>query len=368
MNIPGILQALRDAGNLRTLPHDSRGMGVVDLSSNDYLGLGADERLRESLLAYALEHRLPVTASASRLLSAWQDEYAATERLLSELYGGRGALLFNSGYHANTGLVSALANRDTLVVADRLVHASIIDGITLSRAKCLRFRHNDYDHLEQILSEKGSAFADVLIIAESVYSMDGDKADIDRLAEIKRAHRGAMLYVDEAHAFGVEGPGGLGLCCGKDVDVAVGTFGKAAGSVGAFAVMAPEVRDFVINRARSFIFSTALPPACAAWSRLLVEKIVGMDDERERLRSLGRALSRMLATPHQGHIQPLVVGDAAKAVELSRRLMAEGVKALPIRTPTVPAGTERLRFSLSAALTDEDMAKVALALAKTGIR
>lgn len=367
MNFESTLRALESAGNMRAIPADTATSAIIDMSSNDYLGLGTDKATRRMLLEYALEHDLPVTSSASRLLSAYQREYALTESLLESLYHGRKALLFNSGYHANTGLVSALADRDTLIVADKLVHASIIDGIVLSRAQCVRFRHNDYDHLEKILTDKGKQYANVLIVAESVYSMDGDTADIARLAELKHSHPSALLYIDEAHAFGVEGKHGIGLAADKDADVIVGTFGKALGSVGAFAVMSATLKQFIINKARSFIFSTALPPVNAAWSRLLIEKMTGMDKEREHLRRICAMLATMLGSATGGHIQPWLVGDASKAVELSRMLMAEGVKVLPIRTPTVPAGTERLRFSLSAALTGNDMLTVQRALTKCGI-
>lgn len=346
------LDELSASGNLRAIPGDTPA-GLVDLSSNDYLGLAVRDDLRDAFLDEC-GGRLPLmTSSASRLLAGSQSSYDRFESLLRDLYGAP-ALTFNSGYHANTGLVSSLADRSTLIVADRLVHASIIDGIKLSGAPFVRFRHNDYDHLEKILADKGRDYSDILIIAESVYSMDGDRADIGRLVDIKRLTPGAMLYIDEAHAVGVEGRHGLGMVEDAglvgDVDVIVGTLGKALASVGAYAVVSPLIRRFVVNKARSLIFSTALPPANMLWSAFIMERVPSMTAERDRLRSLGRRLAAILRLDRSSHIAPLVVGNPHDAVALSARLADEGFKVLPIRVPTVPPGTDRLRFSLSAAL------------------
>ncbi len=346
------LEELSASGNLRAIPGDTPA-GLVDLSSNDYLGLAVRDDLRDAFLGEC-GGRLPLmTSSASRLLAGSQSSYDRFESLLRDLYGAP-ALTFNSGYHANTGLVSSLADRSTLVVADRLVHASIIDGIKLSGAPFVRFRHNDYDHLERILADKGRDYSDILIIAESVYSMDGDRADIGRLVDIKRSTPGALLYIDEAHAVGVEGRHGLGMVEDAglvgDVDVIVGTLGKALASVGAYAVVSPLIRRFVVNKARSLIFSTALPPANMLWSAFIMERVPSMTAERDRLRSLGRRLAAILRLDRSSHIAPLVVGNPHDAVALSTRLADEGFKVLPIRVPTVPPGTDRLRFSLSAAL------------------
>lgn len=346
------LDELSASGNLRAIPGDTPA-GLVDLSSNDYLGLAVRDDLRDAFLDEC-GGRLPLmTSSASRLLAGSQSSYDRFESLLRDLYGAP-ALTFNSGYHANTGLVSSLADRSTLIVADRLVHASIIDGIKLSGAPFVRFRHNDYDHLEKILADKGRDYSDILIIAESVYSMDGDRADIGRLVDIKRSTPGAMLYIDEAHAVGVEGRHGLGMVEDAglvgDVDVIVGTLGKALASVGAYAVVSPLIRRFVVNKARSLIFSTALPPANMLWSAFIMERVPSMTAERDRLRSLGRRLAAILRLDRGSHIAPLVVGNPRDAVALSARLADEGFKVLPIRVPTVPPGTDRLRFSLSAAL------------------
>lgn len=351
---------------MRNIPQESLAGGdIVDLSSNDYLGLASRPELQAEFFSRDGVCSIPMTSSASRLLAGRQDEYACLEAFLSDLYG-RPALLFNSGYHANVGMVSAIArSASTLIVADKLVHASIIDGITLSKSRFTRFRHNDMAHLESIIEKESSGYGLTLVVVESVYSMDGDMADITELVAIKRRHPGVMLYVDEAHAFGVVGERGLGLCRGtegyEDVDVVVGTFGKACASMGAFCAVSGELRQFFVNRSRSFIFSTALPPMVVAWTQFIISKMLDMDAERERLKALGLRLHEMLSPLSPGfaitpsHIQPLVVGSPVRAVELSAKLMEHGFKVLPIRVPTVPPGTDRLRISLSAALSMADV-------------
>lgn len=369
MEIRDYLQKLHEEGNYREIPTVGP-LTVTDFSTNDYMGFGQDAELQAKFFADPISATVPMTSSAARLLAPRQIEYTNLEVFLSLLYKKRrgddtAALLFNSGYHANTGLISSIATPGTLIVADKLVHASIIDGIVLSRAPFTRFRHNDFDHLEQILKSKAADHRQVLVIVESVYSMDGDRADIERLIELKRLYPNVMLYVDEAHAFGVLGPKGLGLGAGSsapaEIDITVGTFGKAAASMGAFAIVGRDMRDYLVNTARSFIFSTALPPMQTAWTRFTLGNLVQKDNRREHIARLGVQLREVLGkyTDHPieaSHIQPLIVGDPHKAVELSRQLLSRyGIKALPIRRPTVPAGTERLRFSLSAAMLPRDI-------------
>ncbi len=354
-----ILNRLEAEGNLRAIPASTEGK-IVDFSTNDYMGLAERTELREKFFNLEEHRLLPMSSSASRLLASCQIEHNRLEQTLEELYG-RPALLFNSGYHANTGIIPALAEGNTLIVADKLSHASIIDGMVLSRTKFTRFPHNDYDRLERIVNDAEGKYERILIVTESVFSMDGDRSDIARLADIKRRHKNTMLYIDEAHAFGVEGKYGLGLShdspAFQDVDVVIGTFGKAAASAGAFASVTSTVKNYLINRARSFIFSTALPPMTSAWTRFMVETLTEMEDERHHLRHLSQLLHVALHINggEPSHIAPLITGDSRQAIELSEKLKALGYKALPIRTPTVPVGTERLRFSLSASMTDRDI-------------
>lgn len=377
MEINEYLQHLKDTGDYRSILLETKG-DVVDFSTNDYMGIAADGELRERFFADPAARNLPMSSSASRLLASRQIDYFNLETFLRLLYGkycggDRAALLFNSGYHANTGLVSSLAADDTYIIADRLVHASIIDGIVLSRAPFARFRHNDYSHLEQLIERHKDEKKKILVIVESVYSMDGDSADIERLIEIRRRYPQVMLYVDEAHAFGVRGPRGLGLVAAssapQEVDVIVGTFGKAAGSMGAFAITSGPVREFLVNTARSFIFSTALPPMQAAWTRFALGALLSAERRRAHLQWLAEKLQKVLqkystAPIAVSHIQPLVIGDSRKVVELSHKLLnIYGLKALPIRRPTVPPGTERLRISLSASLNGREIEELDRALA-----
>ena len=359
------LSQLRAEGNFRSIPREVSA-GVVDFTSNDYLGIASRPEFQAEFFASDASRLIPLTSSASRLLSGEQDHYEVLETKLERLYG-KPALIFNSGYHANVGLISALVDKDTLILADKLVHASIIDGYKMTDATMVRFRHNDMKHLEMLLASRASKFARVLIVVESVYSMDGDSPDLSALVRLKEAYPNSLLYVDEAHAFGAVGRQGLGLCkeqgVVEKVDVIVGTLGKAAASSGAFAVMSPMIKDYAINAARSFIFSTALPPICCAYTSFLIDKIVLMDEERAHLAELGRLLAEKLQplTPVEltpSHIIPFIVGSSQKALSLSRALLDRGVKVLPIRKPTVPAGTERLRISLSASMTHEDIDKL----------
>jgi putative 8-amino-7-oxononanoate synthase/2-amino-3-ketobutyrate coenzyme A ligase len=356
---------LRRSGNFRSIPADSTRSEVIDLSSNDYLGIAARPELQAGFLKSEANRRIPLTSSASRLLAAPQQEYALLEDMLSKLYG-KPALVMNSGYHANTGILSALASEPgTVILADRLVHASMIDGMVLSRARFRRFPHNDLNRLEAMIQAERAASRRIIVAVESVYSMDGDSADIEALMELRKLYPEVLLYVDEAHGVGACGPQGLGLCAATgrldEVDILIGTFGKALASSGAFCIASAELRDYIINRARSFIFSTSLPPLCCAWTRYVIERMTGMDAERQHLAALAAALREGIASIDPAaagtasHIQPFVTGDARRAVELSAKLLDEGFKVLPIRTPTVPPGTERLRISLSAALTTDQI-------------
>lgn len=348
-----ILQELERSGNRRRLPAAESDAGIVDLSSNDYLGLGTDIALRKEFYAQPEVGGLMLSASASRLLAGAQDEFYRLESTLERLYG-RPALLYNSGYHVNTGIIPAIADAipGTVVVADKLVHASIIDGIRLSGSKFERFRHNNLNHLETLLMRHADAPC-IIVAVESVYSMDGDSPDLESLIALKQRWPQMLLYVDEAHGVGVCGADGLGLAAHLEgVDILIGTYGKALASVGAFAILADEsLKQFLINRSRPLIFSTALPPLNIAWSRFVMERLAGMEPRRQHLRALERILGA------ESHIIPFIVGDAERAVSMSRQLLDGGFKVLPIRTPTVPPGTERLRISLSASLTEEEIAR-----------
>lgn len=359
-----VLKELRAESRFRMIPVHRSPNEWLDLCSNDYMGLSRyDSQLK---LQFGDCSDAVFSASASRLLSLSQDVPLNLENYLHSLYGNP-ALLFNSGYHANTGIVSSLNVGDTLFVADKLVHASMIDGLMAGRCKFRRFPHNDIIALQKILEQEASVHDRIVVMAESIYSMDGDKAPLRELAALRGRYENVLLYVDEAHAFGVRGEKGLGLCeelgILADVDILVGTLGKAACSVGAFCIVPKVLKDYFINCARSFIFSTALPPVNIAWSCLTIGKLLEMSKEREYLKEISREVHERIA--HQDNdtpIVPLHVGDAAKAIDISCRLADAGILALPIRRPTVPPGTERIRFSLNAGLKRDDLNKLFNAL------
>ena len=345
------LEQIRQAGNFRTIPGNSD--LLIDFSSNDYLGLATDKSIYRRFLEGGVEHFAP-TSSASRLLASEQSAYTALENTLECAYDNRfKALVFNSGYHANV-----------VILADKLVHASIIDGMKLGGGVFARFAHNDVEALERLILKYRSGNKPIMVVVESVYSMDGDQAPIDDIIALKHKYGNILLYVDEAHALGVCGYSGLGVTFDKDMDIIVGTFGKALAGQGAFILSDSTIRDYLVNTARSFIFSTALPPLIIAWNEYAFKKALTMDTEREHLSRLSQLLQSILGTPHSGHIQPLIVGDAARTVRLSQELRSLGFSGVAIRTPTVPAGTERIRFSLSASLTDEDITNLGRALTK----
>lgn len=358
-----ILEQLGNEGRLRRIPPDRSGAALTDLCSNDYMGLArrAGEWMDEF---HGRFPRVAMTSSASRLLARDQEVSLQFEAFLERLYG-RPALLFNSGWHANTGLIAALSTRGTLWLTDRLIHASAIDGLRMASAEFRRFPHNDMVALRAAVEKYHADFDRIIIMVESVYSMDGDMADLKALASIKNEFNGVMLYVDEAHAVGAIGPEGAGLAAAtgtvNDIDVLVGTLGKACASAGAFAVTDATLKSYLINTARSFIFSTALPPVNNAWSLFMMEKLRMMDSARERLAALSRRFRDGIEEitgrpcPSRSAIVPMITGDSFKAVAISRALEDAGILALPIRRPTVPPGGERIRFSLNATLPDTEI-------------
>jgi 8-amino-7-oxononanoate synthase len=354
----------------------------LNLASNDYLGFGCDAELRRSFYRSLAENDsfadTGLTASASRLLSGNHPAYAALEGLLESAYGeGKRALVLSSGYHANIGILPALAGRGDLILSDRLNHASLLDGIRLSRAEHVRYRHGDMGHLGELLTARRRAAGRAFIVTESIFSMDGDCADLRTLACLARKFD-ALLYVDEAHAVGVRGPRGLGLCeesgALADIDILVGTFGKALASFGAFVISDAVIHDTLVNTMRPLIFTTALPPVLVHWSRHVLSQVLGADERRARLaantalfrRELAR---RSLPAPGETHIVPLLVGADQAAVALSERLKQNGYLAPPIRPPTVAEGTARLRFSLGAGMDATELGALAehIALAREGL-
>ena len=348
------------------------GKKMVNLSGNDYLGLGSNGSLRECFWNFFGKDRrsreLALTSSSSRLLTGSSPACTRLEETLSRWYGGRAALVFNSGWHANTGILPALAGKRDLILADKLVHASLIDGMRLAESEFFRYRHLDMDHLEALLNDRRDKYDRVFIVTESVFSMDGDEANLRKLAELKKRFDG-ILVVDEAHAVGVRGPEGQGLAAEAgvldEIDVLVGTFGKALGSTGAYAITAAETKDFLINKMRSFIFTTALPPVILNWSCFAVEQAKTMTSERAKLRRMGvklreifRKIDEERTIPGVSQIVPWITGGEEAAAALAAHWREKGYLVFPIRVPTVPRGQARLRISLSAALPEETVEKL----------
>jgi 8-amino-7-oxononanoate synthase len=364
-----IIAGLKKTGHCRSLPAiGSR--DTLDLSSNDYLGIGSDEGFKQQFRKLVNSRNYRFGAGGSRLLSGNSKECSHLEAIIGYAYQQRSCLVFNSGYHVNMGILPALTAKQDLIIADKLVHASLIDGSRLSRATLLRYRHLDYDHLEKLLVVNREKYEKVFIVSESVFSMDGDVTDLRRLVDIKQRF-GCYLYLDEAHAVGILGQKGLGVAedCYliNEIDFLIGTFGKALASVGAFVVCDNLFKEVLVNSSRSFIYSTALPPVNLAWSAYVFEKIQSMSEQRKRLSEYGQRFALLLGVPSKSHILPYVVGDASRAVSLSETLMKKGFRVLPVRPPTVPAGSSRLRFSLRADLQFEQLEELAEILKKENL-
>lgn len=365
-----ILENLRKENRLRSIPIPGSD-SLIDLSGNDYLGLAASSESFLKEFSQFCPHP-QFSSSASRLLSQRQECHLALEEYLQSLYG-KSALLYNSGYHANVGTIGALAGLPgTLFVADKLIHASIIDGLKICGAEFKRFPHNDISRLISILEKESPLHDQVVLIVESIYSMDGDEAPINDMVALKSRFPNVLLYVDEAHAFGVRGERGLGLCeelgILPKIDILIGTLGKAAASSGAFVICDEIIKSLLINISRPFIFSTALPPVNVAWSHLMIKKIVEANNLRLRLHSLSHRFKSIIEEEtgiiicSTSQIIPFMTGDASTAIEMASQLREENILALPIRRPTVPPGGERIRFSLSAVLTINQIEKAAIAV------
>jgi 8-amino-7-oxononanoate synthase len=343
----------------------------LNLSGNDYLGLAANRELVEAFYQRidpaTLVERFGPGAAASRLMTGNSGLYDQLEGRLAALYGKERCLVFNSGYHGNAGILPALAQKGDLIVADKLCHASLIDGMRLSMARTLRYNHLDYRHLEEILEKKRNQYSQVFLVSEAVFSMDGDTADLHRLVALKKKYR-CCLYLDEAHAVGVLGRQGLGLAeqegCIRDIDLLFGTFGKALGGIGGFVACSGTIGDYLVNRARTLIYTTGLPPVCLNWLLFVLDRVVSMESERERLQVLATKVRRDcsehgLTTGGSTQIIPIIIGESDKTVAAAEKLRQQGFWVTAVRPPTVPDKTARLRLSLTADMCEEDLTPLA---------
>ena len=375
------LEKRREQGLLRTLkpvesPVNGRiiveGREYVDFSSNDYLGLSGHPAIKAAALA-AME-KYGTSSSASRLLTGDLRIHHELEERVAIFKGKEAALLFNSGYQANVGIAAALYGKDDAIFMDRLCHASLIDGAALSGAKVFRFRHNDAQHLAALLEVNRLKFSEALVVTESVFSMDGDVAPLPELVEVKQRFNCQML-VDEAHATGIFGPGGAGLVeaggLTPQVEIIMGTFGKALGGFGAYVAASHEIIATLVNACRSFIYTTALPPMVVAGNIAAIELVCADPGRGAQLLGLSGEFRKLLeqgGLPVRGSSQivPVVLGDAARTVRASEMLKDAGFWVAPIRPPTVPEGESRLRFSLTSRMDQGQIVQVARAAVNAG--
>lgn len=357
------LAELAAAGLRRQLrTHDP---ALIDVASNDYLGLSRHPALVERACQWTQRHG--AGSRASRLVTGTGAELLALEERLARFKGTEAALIFATGYQLNSSVLPALlelgqGKHEPLVFTDRLNHASLHAG--LAGVRQIRFRHNDLAHLETLLEKHTGTTR--WIVTESVFSMDGDVADVAALSALAERH-GAYLYLDEAHATGVLGPQGAGLSQGR-ATVTMGTLGKALGGAGAYVAGSRALIDWLINRCGGFIYSTAPAPAALGALDAALDLVPHMDAERARLVRMGDALRAALhargfdTLASTTQIVPAVLGDAARALAAAEKMRETGILVVAIRPPTVPAGSARLRFSLSAALTDSQFERVLAAV------
>ena len=349
----GLLRSLRPAVSRMPGRICIQDRDLIDLSSNDYLGLSAHPALKQAAQEAIDTHG--TGTCASRLLSGSLQLHHALEERVAQFKGKPSALVFNSGYQGNVGILAALCQQGDVILCDRLSHASCLDGARLSGARLMRYRHNDLEHLAHLLHKTEGRFQQRLVVTESVFSMDGDLAPLREIVALKHRHA-FLLFVDEAHATGIFGEQGSGLVAAQglvdQVDLIMGTFSKALGSFGAYLACSGNTRDFLVNTCRSLIYSTALPPGVIVANHAALDVIQSEPERRKTLLNRaswlrGALQDRGLECGGQSQIIPIVVGDAVRALEQSQALLEQGFWTLPIRPPTVAAGQSRLRLSLT---------------------
>jgi len=328
------------------------GKQYINFSSNDYLGLSNHPKLIERSNAFASSYGVGV--GASRLVTGTHLIHEHIESELAKVFGTESAILFNSGYQANTSILPAVADRNSLILADKNIHNSLIQGALLSRATFKRYDHNDYDHLEKLLIKAQKRdYNRIWIVSETVFSMDGDRNNVDRLIALSNKYN-SLLYSDDAHALGVLGTNGLGLNFGKEgIEISLGTFGKSFGSFGAFAACSNQMKDYLINFAGGFIYSTALPPNVIGAIEAGLEIIPIMNKERKQLlENIGYIKIKLNelgfdTLDSNSQIIPIIIGSESETIELSNRLKENGLWVSAIRPPTVKENASRLRITLS---------------------
>ncbi|MDJ0598199.1 MAG: 8-amino-7-oxononanoate synthase [Crocosphaera sp.] len=355
------LQEREKSNNLRQLnsvyPKDAvtvikNGKSLINFSSNDYLGLSKHPKIIAASQDYLNQYGTGSTAS--RLVTGTYDIHEKLEQKLAKLCGKESALLFNTGFQANTTIIPTLVNQQSLILCDRLIHSSLLQGILLSKAQWKRYKHNDLNHLDKLLQKAIlQGYNRILIVTETVFSMEGDRSDVDALIQLSQQYN-TLLYLDDAHALGIMGEKGMGLTANKSgIDISLGTFGKAIGSFGAFITTSKLMRDYLINCCPGFIYTTALPPAVIGSIDAAFDIIPRLDQERKYLlQQVNYVQNKLKNLGYQvlnsnSPIIPVIIGDEMQALNLSQYLEKNGILATAIRPPTVPKNTARIRLVLS---------------------
>lgn len=366
------INKLKEKDNFRSVSHIEEKYGkylsidskkMLNFSSNDYLNLSTNrELINEFIEKYQNNNEFIFSSTSSRLLTGTSKIYNRLEKNLAKLFKKDSCLIFNTGYQCNLGVISSLLNRDDVIFSDKLNHASIIDGMKLSSAEFYRYKHLDYINLEEQLKKYRNKYKKALIISESVFSMDGDIADIKKLIELKKKYN-ALLMIDEAHAFGIFGENLAGISDKEnlldDVDIITATLGKSFASMGAFCVADNSIIDYLINKANSFIFSTAIPSVNIMWSNFLIEeKFHTAKIQANKLKLLIKKANVYISPEGQTQIIPIIIGENNKTIKISEELRNKGFYILPVRPPTVPVNTSRLRLSLTSDITIEEFESV----------
>ncbi|HON57060.1 MAG TPA: pyridoxal phosphate-dependent aminotransferase family protein [bacterium] len=356
------LEKLKKSGLYRTLKNIKRianskiiinNRELIDFSSNDYLGFSAHPQVIENCIKCI--NTYGIGAGAARLMSGNNEIYCILENLLKNLFGKERALIFGSGFLTNSTVIPAITNKNDLIISDKLAHSSIIHGIKSSDAQHHRFKHNDMNSLESILKKYRQNFKNCWIITESIFSMDGDICPLNDLIYLKEKYN-CFLYLDESHSFGLFADNGAGLAkqlnCADKIEIIMATFSKAVGSYGGFIVSSHSICEYLINKARGFIFSTALPPVTLIAT---ITSIKLFSEERERIINFNKLVqythallkSKIINTPSASQIIPIIIGDAQKTIQIAESLISNGFYVLAIRPPTVPQNTARIRISIN---------------------
>lgn len=377
-----LLQELQDNSSLRELrgiEHmgkfiNFQNQKLLNFASNDYLGIAQNTEFQQDFLNQCNLNKTPFSTSSSRILSGNFEIFEKLEALLSQLFSPKDALLFNSGYHANLGVINALSQIDgVLFLADSFVHASIFDGLKLSKAKFMRFAHNDMQELESLIQKYTHQYQHIIILTEGIYSMDGDTCDIQTLVQIKKQYQNVLIYIDEAHSIGVCGENMLGITHAhnliKEVDFIILAFGKAIGSMGGCVLCDNIFKQYFINKARTLIFSTAIAPINIAFTYFVFQNLLNFKTQQNHLNHLGLYLKTKLMEQNidfigDTQILSLMTYSNEASLALMQKLFNLGFYAPSIRYPSVPKNHSRIRISLNANLKTSDIDSLIEALCK----